>query len=112
MRVAAIYVSDEFRRQFKKLAKKYKSLVSDFATFKTSLEENPLQGVDLGGGVRKIRMAVATKGRGKSGGTRVITLNVKIGQEEDIEITLLTIYDKSEISNVSNAYIADIVKSL
>ena len=94
MRVAAIYVSDEFRRQFKKLAKKYKSLV------------------DLGGGVRKIRMAVATKGRGKSGGTRVITLKVKIGQEEDIEITLLTIYDKSEISNVSNAYIADIVKSL
>ncbi|MBR1732855.1 MAG: type II toxin-antitoxin system RelE/ParE family toxin [Alloprevotella sp.] len=112
MRVAAIYVSDEFRRQFRKLAKKYKSLVNDFASFKLSLEENPLQGVDLGGGVRKLRMSISAKGRGKSGGARVITLNVMINQEEEVEITLLTIYDKSEISNVSDAYIANIVKHL
>lgn len=46
----------EFARQFKRLAKKYKSLGEDYKTLKKELMENPFQGDDLGGGVRKIRM--------------------------------------------------------
>ena len=43
--------SEEFMRQFKRLAKKYPSLVSDYDTFKKDLHENPFQGSDLGSGV-------------------------------------------------------------
>jgi hypothetical protein len=95
--------SKEFARQFKRLAKKYKSLGEDYKTFKKELLENPLQGDDLGRGVRKIRMAIASKGKGKSGGARVLTLNVLVSDEN--EVTLLTIYDKNEIDNVSDEYI-------
>ena len=95
--------SAEFKRQFKRLAKKYKSLASDYLDMSKGLKENPFQGDDLGGGVRKIRMAIASKGKGKSGGARVLTLNVLVN--DDANVTLLTIYDKNEISNVSDNYI-------
>ncbi len=93
----------EFDRRFKKLAKKYKSLLNDYLTLSKELKNNPFQGVDLGGGVRKIRMTIASKGKGKSGGARVLTLNVLVS--DDAEVTLLTIYDKNEIENVSDEYI-------
>lgn len=99
----SIYTLDEFERQARKLAKKYKSLTNDLRSFQKELMENPLRGDDLGGGVRKIRMAITSKGKGKSGGARVLTLNVLV--IDDAEVTLLTIYDKNEISNVSDEYI-------
>ena len=98
-----IIPSVEFDRQFKRLAKKYKSLLDDYLTFSKELKENPLQGSALGGGVRKIRMAIGSKGKGKSGGARVLTLTVLVS--EDAAVTLLTIYDKDEIDNVSDEYI-------
>ena len=84
-------LSDEFRRHFKRLAKKYPSLVNDYDT--------------LGGGTRKVRMAIASKGKGKSGGARVITFNIVQHDDETADITLLTIYDKGEISSVTDQYI-------
>lgn len=98
-----IIPSDEFYRQFKRLAKKYKSLRQDYLTFSQNLKDNPFQGDDLGNGVRKVRMAITSKGKGKSGGARVVTLNVLVSG--DTEVTLLTIYDKNEIDNVTNQYI-------
>ena len=98
-----IHLHDEFKRQFRQLKKKYRSLTDDLVNFQQSLKENPFQGDDLGGGVRKIRMAIASKGKGKSGGARVLTLNVLVS--DDADITLLTIYDKNEIDNVSDDYI-------
>ena len=98
-----IIPSMEFDRQFKRLAKKYKSLLDDYLTFSKELKENPLQGAALGRGVRKIRMAIGSKGKGKSGGARVLTLTVLVS--EDADVTLLTIYDKDEIDNVSDEYI-------
>ena len=65
---------------------------------------NPFLGDDLGSGIRKVRMAIASKGKGKSGGARILTLNLLL-DTESMEITLLTIYDKSEISSVSDKYI-------
>ena len=50
-------------------------------------------------------MAIASKGKGKSGGSRVLTYNIVTSDTGDMEITLLTIYDKGEISNVTDAYI-------
>ncbi len=104
MKVSFI-LSDEFIRQFKRLAKKYSSLLKDYDTFKEELRKNPFQGNDMGNGVRKVRMSITSKGKGKSGGARVITLNVTQLEDDTIEITLLTIYDKSEISNVTDKYI-------
>ena len=64
----------EFKRQFKRLAKKYHSLKSDYDAWLDEIYKNPLVGDDLGGGVRKIRMTIADKGKGKSGGARILTL--------------------------------------
>ena len=98
-----LHLHDEFKRQFRRLRKKYQSLTDDLEDFQKELIKNPLQGSDLGGGVRKIRMAIASKGKGKSGGARVLTLTV-LGSD-DADVTLLTIYDKGEIENVSDEYI-------
>lgn len=57
---------------------------------------NPFLGDDLGSGIRKVRMAIASKGKGKSGGARILTLNLLL-DTESMEITLLTIYDKGGI---------------
>ena len=100
-----IVLGDEFKRQFKRLAKKYPSLKDDFITFKKELADKPFQGSDMGSGTRKVRMAIASKGKGKSGGARVITFNVIQHEDDSIEITLLTIYDKGEISSVTDKYI-------
>ncbi len=99
----SIFLHDEFKRQFRRLSKKYHSLTNDLETFQEELQKNPFQGSDLGGGVRKIRMAIGSKGKGKSGGARVLTLNVLVS--DDANVTLLTIYDKEEIDNVSDNYI-------
>ena len=98
-----IIPSPEFDRHFRRLAKKYKSLTQDYLDFSKELKENPFQGDDLGGGVRKVRMAIASKNKGKRGGARVLTLTVLVSDNADV--TLLTIYDKSEIDNVSDEYI-------
>ncbi len=94
---------DEFERQARKLAKKYKSLMNDLRVLQEELKEDPFRGISLGGGVRKIRMAIGSKGKGRSGGARVLTLNVLVS--DDADVTLLTIYDKDEIDNVSDNYI-------
>lgn len=107
-----IVLGEEFKRQFRRLARKYQSLTDDFITFKKEIEEDPFQGSDLGGGTRKVRMAITSKGKGKSGGARVITLNLAQKGIDILEVTLLTIYDKSEISNVSLKYIKWLVAQL
>lgn len=106
-----IIPSDEFRRQAKRLAKKYKSLANDLARFQQELQDNPFIGVDLGDGKRKIRLQVASKGKGKRGGMRVITFNV-VKAETTITVYLITLYDKSEYQNVSDKYVDQVIKGL
>ena len=93
----------EFKRQFKRLAKKYHSLKSDYDAWLDEIYKNPLVGDDLGEGVRKIRMAIADKGKGKSG---------VMVSEDGMNVTLLTIYDKGEISNVKDEFIEFLIKNL
>ena len=63
----------KFKRELKKLAKRLPSLKSDFSALLQCLQQNPRQGTMLGSHCYKIRMAVTSKGKGKSGGTSVIT---------------------------------------
>ncbi len=86
---------DTFKKQFKRLYKHYRSLEADTDTLIGDLLQNPYQGADWGRGLRKVRMSIASKGKGKSGGARVITL-LLVYSEEKAEIGLLYIYDKSE----------------
>lgn len=73
-----------------------------------SLKKNPFQGTSLGQGVYKIRMAIASKG--KSGGARVLTYNVKRVSSERVVVTLMSVFDKGEMENVSDAYLKKIIK--
>ena len=103
---------DEFLRGAKALRKKYPSFEGDYNTFLDELEKNPFSGESLGRHTYKNRMAIASKGRGKSGGARVITYNLQQPSEDEIIITLMTIYDKSDIDNVSDAYLSSLVQEI
>ena len=87
-----------FKRQSKKLLKKYSSLSAELQAFERDLMANPIQGQSLGQNAYKVRIAVKSKGKGKSGGLRLITYLII---EED-EIYLLTVYDKSEIESIES----------
>ena len=89
----------DFDVSIKRLAKRYRSMADDYADFLISLQKNPLQGTELCPGIRKIRMPIDSKGRGKSGSARVITANAIVAEHEG-RIALLTIYDKSDASTV------------
>ncbi len=97
-----------FDKELKRLAKRYKSLKDDVRRLAVDLLANPTQGVDLGGGMRKVRMSITSKGKGKSGGARVITVLVARSEVEH-EIGLHYIYDKSERDNLTDAEMKDII---
>ena len=100
-----------FDKKVKKLAKKYKSLKSDLRELVKELMQNPTAGADLGNGVRKVRMAISNKGKGKSHGARVITYTTIISMEEGI-ITLLAIYDKAEQNTITEKEISLLSKEI
>lgn len=101
-----------FMKEAKRLKKLYSSFVDDYETFINNLRAFPDLGTDLGtdlgGGLRKVRMRITSKGKGKSGGARVITLTVIISTEET-EIDLLYIYDKAERSTISRKEIDELL---
>lgn len=103
-----IKASKAFDREIKRLSKRYHSMADDYERLLNEIEENPHLGTDLGGGLRKIRMAITSKGRGKSGGARVITFTVVVSVAE-AEINLLYIYDKAERSSISKKEIAQLI---
>ena len=94
-----------FDRQIKRLAKKYPSLKTEYTDLILELEENPKKGTPLGNSCFKIRLALASKGRGKSGGARLIT-HFYIENET---VFLLAIYDKSEQTDISNKELRDLL---
>lgn len=102
----------QFLKDAKRLAKRYTSFKQDYVLFLDQLSKNPFMGVSLGKGVRKIRLAIASKGKGKSGGSRVLTFVVDLKSDDSYEVTLLTMYDKEEIDNVSDAYIKYLLETL
>ncbi|MGC4129142.1 MAG: type II toxin-antitoxin system RelE/ParE family toxin [Bergeyella sp.] len=93
-----------FDKQAKRLIKKYPSLKKDLSIFVKNLSENPEQGTSLGNGFYKIRLAITSKGKGKSGGARVITF-VKV---IDTQVYLASIYDKSEKDTITDKELKEI----
>ncbi len=103
--------SDYFTSDFKRLHKRYRGILKDYEAFLDSLRENPLQGVVIAPHVRKVRMAISDKGRGKSGGARVITFDALVS-DQDGKLYLLLIYDKADTSNVKMNVVREIIKEM
>jgi mRNA-degrading endonuclease RelE of RelBE toxin-antitoxin system len=99
--------TDTFKRDLKPLMKKYQSLLKDLKQLEKDLLENPEMGIVLSHNTRKVRMAIASKNKGKSGGARVITCNVLVSITNTV-IYLLTIYDKSEQDTISEKRITEL----
>ncbi len=97
-----------FVRKAKKLVKKYPSFKTDLSRIIEGLKKDPVQGAPLGKDCYKIRMAITSKGKGKSGGARLITCIV-IKEET---VFLLTVYDKSEKENITDAELTDLLNEL
>lgn len=95
-----------FDKQAKRLAKKYPSLKNDLAELVDNLTSDPTQGIKLGNNFFKVRMTIASKGKGKSGGERVITF-VEIMQTT---VYLTSIYDKSEKATITDSELEQIFK--
>ena len=102
----SVYPTPDFKKFFKKLYRKYPSLKADLQELIDTLIEKPDIGVNLGHGVYKIRLAISSKGKGKSGGARVITYLVT----EDNEVYLVFIYDKSQLENITNEQVHEMLK--
>ncbi|MGM9700082.1 MAG: addiction module toxin RelE [Prevotella sp.] len=106
-----ILTTTSFDKAAKRLSKKYASFKQDLISFCQSLEDNPMQGAELYPGIRKIRMEIASKRKGKSGGARVITFNVLVDKANG-DIILLLIYDKNEASTVNIETVKEIIEDL
>lgn len=102
-----IILTDNFKNEAKKLSKKYSSLKLELTALGEILQENPTFGTSLGNNIYKIRLAIESKGKDKSGGARVISL-VKVTQET---IYLLSIFNKSEQESISQKDISEILKT-
>ncbi|MFC3414186.1 type II toxin-antitoxin system RelE/ParE family toxin [Algoriphagus hitonicola] len=100
--------TSQFEKDLKRLFKKYPSVKSEISELILQLKENPTLGTPLLKNCYKIRMAIKSKGKGKSAGSRVIT-HVRVVREE---VHLLSIYDKSEQSNISDSTINQLLKLL
>jgi mRNA-degrading endonuclease RelE of RelBE toxin-antitoxin system len=98
--------STEFQRRAKKLFKKYPSLPQDLRALLILLADSPTSGTSLGRNCYKVRLAIESKGKGRSGGARVITYVAVVAEE----VVLLTIYDKAERADLRPNELQELLK--
>jgi len=113
-----VRITSNFKSEAKPLLKKYKSLSTDLLKLEKELLENPRLGIALGQDAYKIRLKISSKNKGKSGGARVISLvdSTLIGfteqsSSQEITVNLLSIYDKSDVANIADKELKDLIKS-
>lgn len=103
-----VVVTTRFKTQAKHLFRKYPSLKQELAVLFDSLSNDPRQGIPIGHECFKIRLAIESKGKGKSGGARILS-HLQI---TNTTIYLITIYDKSERANILYREILDFIRDL
>ena len=110
----SVVTAQSFLIAAKKLLKKYPSLKVDLATLEAQLLAKPDSGTPLGQNAYKIRLAIRSKGRGKSSGARVITHleTLVLTDETDQTVSLLYIYDKADTASISQRELEDLIRNL
>jgi len=103
-----VELSDNFKKEAKRLAKKYRTLKSEIAALVDELETDPTKGTPLGNDIYKIRLAIASKGKGKSGGARVMSLV----QVTETTVILFSIYNKGDKDDISDKEIQKLIDDL
>ena len=103
-----VLTTRSFERDAKILLKKYNSLLKDLAELNKLLALNPTNGIPLGHNCYKIRLAIKSKGKGKSGGARIITYLVN----KHKTVFLLTIFDKGERENLTPGELQELLKEV
>ena len=103
-----VETTPNFEKEAKRLLKKYPSLRQELGNLVSELQENPLLGIDMGNNVRKIRLAIASKGKGKSGGGRVLSYC----RIEKDTVFLFSIYNKGEQDDISDNKIKKLIQGL
>lgn len=106
-----IQTTSHFDNEAKRLAKRHRSFIDDLQDFQEELLKNPYQGTELSPGIRKIRLTINSKGRGKSGGARVITFTYLVDEKDGVVILLL-LYDKADASSIKMNVVREIIKDL
>ena len=113
-----VKITKSFKTAAKPLLKKYQSLSKDLLHLEKNLLITPRLGTPLGKDTYKIRLKIASKGKGKSGGARVISLvettlvgYAEIISDEEIIVNLITIYDKGDVDNISDKELKDLIQN-
>jgi mRNA-degrading endonuclease RelE of RelBE toxin-antitoxin system len=113
-----VKITKSFRIAFKPLLKKFPSITKDLILLEKELIETPRLGTPLGQDAYKIRLKISSKGKGKSGGARVITLVettiigiAEVNSEDETTVNLITIYDKSDVANLTDKELKDLIKN-
>jgi mRNA-degrading endonuclease RelE of RelBE toxin-antitoxin system len=101
-----VELTDHFKKEAKRLLKKYRSLKTELADLFDLLAQNPTLGTPLSQEVYKIRLAISSKGKGKSGGARVITY---VKTSNNI-VLILTIYNKGETDSITDSEIKALIE--
>lgn len=110
-----IITSQNFRKEARPLLKKYPSLREELTDLQNELIKDPLKGISIGKNCFKIRLAIKSKGKGKSKGARVITfvlVEISKNQERNTLVNLASIYDKSQYENISDKDLRKIIKEI
>lgn len=114
-----VKVTSNFKREAKPLLKRHKSLSADLAELEKDLLSNPLQGTPLGDNTFKIRLKIASKGKGKSGGARVISyvetelvINLETDISETTVVNLISIYDKADTDTIGDKELKRLIENL
>lgn len=106
-----VTLTSHFENRYKRFAKKFTSLEGEVDALVDNLTETPTLGESLGAGLYKIRLAVESKGKGKSGGFRIVSYLVT-KTEDRVDVYLLTMYDKSEESSIKKETLLALAKSI
>jgi hypothetical protein len=102
----SVILTENFKKEAKPLIKKFASLKKELDELFTELETNPTLGTPIGNDIYKIRLAIASKNKGKSGGARIMSF-VKV---IDAVVLLFSIYNKGDKDNISDNEIQELLK--
>jgi len=102
----SVELSNNFKKEAKRLIKKYRSIKTEIIELITELETNPTMGTPLGNEIYKIRLAIKSKGKGKRGGARVMTFVKVTGNV----VLLFSIYNKGDRDSIPDVEIQQLIK--